>query len=162
MTRALRRFAALAVLALLAGAPARAQTAGSLGVGAILGDPLGGTAKYFFTGRDAVQLTMGVSHSFVITSDYVWHGWNLTPQPRKGPLGVYLAAGGRFEFQEDELDTGIRTMLGLSYWPKLASRQAEFFLELGPTYRMARRLDGFRVRVDGGFGLRVYFAPSKS
>lgn len=148
---------AVAVAALCAVSSARAQTAGQLGLGVILGDPLGATAKYMINGRDAVQATLGVSKNLTLTADYVWHGWKLTPQPKRGPLAIYLAGGVRLESQTD-FDYGIRTMVGVSYWPKFATREGEFFLELGPTYRLN---DDFRVRVDGGFGVRVYFAPSK-
>lgn len=147
----------LAVLALLCAGTARAQTAGSLGLGVILGDPLGATAKYMFSSRDAVQMTLGVSENLTMTADYVWHGFSLTPQPKKGPLALYLAPGVRLE-NHDDFDFGIRTMVGVSYWPKLASREAEFFVELGPTYRLT---DEFRVRVDGGFGVRMYFTPER-
>jgi hypothetical protein len=146
----------VAVLALLCAGPARAQKAGDLGLGVILGDPIGATAKYMFNQRDAVQATLGVSEKLTFTADYVWHGWSLTPQPKRGPLALYLAGGVRLEDQDD-FDFGIRTMLGVSYWPKLANREAEFFVELGPTYRLT---NDFRVRVDGGFGVRMYFTPS--
>lgn len=148
----------LAVLALLCAGAARAQTPGSLGLGVILGDPLGATAKYMFTSRDAVQMTVGVSQNLTMTADYVWHGFSLTPQPKRGPLALYFAPGIRIETYDPETDFGIRTMVGLSYWPKLASREAEFFVELGPTYRLT---DEFRIRVDGGFGVRMYFNPER-
>lgn len=155
------RLAFVAAAALSLGTAARAQEGGDLGLGLILGDPIGATAKYMITGRQAVQTTLGVSEHLTWTADYVWHGFELTPQPKHGPLAVYLAGGIRLEDQED-VDVGFRTMVGLSYWPKFKSRTAEFFVELGPCYRLANKYDDFRIRVDGGFGLRVYFSPRSS
>ena len=112
------------------------------------------SAKYFLTGRDALDLGFGISDDVTFIADYVWHGWNLLPQPERGPLALSLSAGPRLELH-DQLDFGIRTMVGLSYWPKL-KRPTEFFCELGPVYRVVPNV---RVRVDGGVGLRVYFTP---
>lgn len=128
----------------------------SLGVGPILGDPTGATAKYFIEPGYAVDVGLGVSHTLTLWADYVWHGWEALPQPRRGPLALYLSAGPRLETQTDT-DFGIRTMAGLSFWPKF-KRVYEFYLELGPTWRLA---PDARVRVDGGFGVRYYFTPSK-
>lgn len=132
--------------------------AGQLGLGVMLGDPIAGTLKYFVTDKSAVDFGIGASQDLVLIADYVWHGWTLLPQPKRGQLGVYLSGGPRLEM-EDPTDFGIRTMAGLSYWPKLKTRTAEFFLELGPVYRLTPA--PVRVRVDGGFGVRVYFSPSR-
>lgn len=154
------RYALVLASALSWAGAACAQSAGQLGLGAIVGDPLGLTAKYMVTKRDAIQTTIGVSNHFTVTADYVFHGWDLTPQPKKGPLALYLAGGVRIEpephHHDERTDIGFRSMLGVSYWPTLASRTGEFFLELGPTYRVTR---DFRIRMEGGFGARIYFSP---
>ncbi|MBI5240062.1 MAG: hypothetical protein HY926_06290 [Elusimicrobia bacterium] len=145
----------LAVLLLAACcAPARAQQKGQLGLGPLIGYPMAATAKYFLSERDAVDLGAGKSDDVTFHADYVWHGWKVLPQPSRGPLALTLAAGPRVELQT-HADFGIRTMAGLSYWPKL-KRAAEFFIELGPTFRLT---NGERVRVDGGVGFRLYFTP---
>ena len=141
-------------LALLA-APASAQQVGQLGIGAVLGDPIGLTGKYWVKDAHAFDFGFGASHTFVMWGDYVWHGWEALPQPSRGKLALYLSAGPRLETRTT-LDIGIRTMIGLSYWPKLKSQLWEMFIELGPTYRLTNDV---RVRVDGGVGLRYYFTP---
>lgn len=148
----------LAALALLAAAPAAAgERAGQLGLGVLLGDPTSASAKYFVTETQAVDAGVGVSQTLTLHADWVWHGWDLAPQPKKGKLGASISLGGRLETQRDT-DFGIRTLLGLSYWPSAFKRPAEFFLELGPVFRVAPEV---RVRIDGGFGVRVYFSRVK-
>jgi hypothetical protein len=129
-------------------------SAGLLGLGVLLGDPTAGTAKYWFDDRQAVVAGIGVSQNLLLYSDYVFHGWELLPQSKRGRLAAYAAIGGRLEFM-DETDFGIRLLPGLSYWPNF-KRPVEFFLEVGPVIRLT---NGTRVRVDGGVGLRVYFSP---
>ena len=138
--------------ALLAAVPAAAQQAGQLGLGLLLGDPTSGSLKYWINDVEAVDAGIGVSQNLVLHSDYVYHGWELLPQSKRGRLAAYGALGGRLEFM-DETDFGIRVMPGLSYWPTL-KRPAEFFIEIGPVVRLT---NGVRVRIDGGFGLRFYF-----
>ncbi len=144
----------LLTAALLLSVPAAAQQAGQLGVGAVLGDPTGAVAKYFFNDRDAVDFGLGVSDTLVLWADYSLHAWELLPQPAHGRLGAYVSVGGRFESQTPS-DFGIRTLGGLSYWPHL-KHPVELFLELGPTFRVTPAPT--RVRVDGSFGARWYFA----
>lgn len=141
---------------LLAGlclAPVRllAAQAGDLGLGGVVGDPTGATAKYFLSPRQSLSAGVGVSETLTLFADSTWHAWNVLPQPKRGELGLYASLGGRLEMQK-HTDFGIRTLAGLSYWPRL-KRKAEFFLELGPVFRVA---PDARVRIDGGFGLRVY------
>jgi len=134
-------------------APAPGPKPGSLGIGILLGDPTSASFKYWLDGRQAIDAGVGVSENLVLHGDYVYHGWELTPQPSRGRLAAYLALGGRLEF-EDQTDFGIRLVPGLSYWPRMATRSAELFLELGPVIRLT---NGVRGTVDGGFGFRFYF-----
>lgn len=126
---------------------------GDFGLGGVVGDPTGATAKYFLSSRQALGAGVGVSDTLTLIADYSWHAWNVLPQPKRGELGLYASLGGRLETQK-HTDFGIRTLAGLSYWPRF-KRKAEFFLELGPVFRVAPDV---RVRIDGGFGLRVYLA----
>lgn len=155
----------LALAVALAGAawPASADTApapgpkpGALGIGILLGDPTSASFKYWLDDRQAIDAGVGVSESLVLHGDYMYHGWELTPQPSRGRLAAYVGLGGRLEF-EDKTDFGIRVVPGLSYWPKI-SRSAELFIELGPVIRLT---NGVRGTVDGGFGFRFYFEPRR-
>ena len=126
---------------------------GDWGAGLTLGDPTVGGVKYFLSPRQAVALGIGVSQDFNVIGDYLLHDWDLLPQPKRGDLGLYGGVGGRLEMKAYN-NMVIRTMAGLSYWPRFKRRDFEFFAELGPAYRIAPDL---HWRLDGGFGLRVYF-----
>lgn len=146
----------LALLGVLLAAPACAQQAGQLGLGAIVGDPIGLSGKYWLKERHALDFGLGASHTLVLWGDYVWHGWEASPQPQRGRLRLYLSGGPRIELRTTT-DFGIRTMVGLSFWPTLKRTIWEMFVELGPTCRLTNDV---RVRVDGGVGVRYYFTPS--
>lgn len=148
----MRRAGLAVLLAGLCCSPAAAAQKGRLGAGPLIGYPMAATAKYFLSERDAVDLGAGKSDDATFHADYVWHGWQVLPQPKIGPLALTLAAGPRVELQTDT-DVGIRAMVGLSYWPRL-KRSAEFFFELGPTFRLTNTA---RTRVDGGVGFRLYW-----
>ena len=134
--------------------PSVATRDGLLGMGILLGDPTAGTVKYWIDDIQAIAGGIGVSENLLLYADYVFHGWDLIPQPKRGRLAAYAAIGGRLEFTDDT-DFGLRALPGVSYWPHF-KRPVEFFLEVGPTFRLTK---GLRVRAEGGFGLRVYFTP---
>lgn len=145
----------LAALILLLAARARAAPAeGELGAGFLIGDPTGGTAKYFFDPRQSVDAALAVSDGFTLIGDYSYHFWDVLPQPKKGELAAYASAGVRLETVGYN-NVLFRALGGLSYWPKF-KRPFEFFLELGPGLRVAPDI---RWRMEGGFGLRAYFLP---
>lgn len=146
----------MAVLAAALAAPAAAQEKGQLGAGLMLGDPTSGTVKYWLNDREALQGGLGVSSNLVLHADYARHFWDVVGKPAKGRLALYVALGGRYE-DVGGGDFGIRALPGLSYWPAL-KRPVEFFLEIGPSFRLTHDT---RVRVDGGFGGRIYFKPGK-
>lgn len=164
MKRAIMAFlgAVLTTVALAAAASAAEQVsygphAGMLGMGILLGDPTSGSLKYWLDDVHAIDAGVGVSDNLVLHADYMYHGWDLFPQPTRGRLAAYISVGGRLEF-EDQTDFGIRLVPGLSYWPKI-SRPAELFFELGPVLRLT---NGVRGTVDGGFGFRFYFEPHRA
>ncbi|MBI4375484.1 MAG: hypothetical protein HY549_03445 [Elusimicrobia bacterium] len=144
---------ALALSLLLFPAAASAQKPGYLGLGALLGDPTGATVKYWIDPAQSIDAGIGVSHTLTLLADYSWHGWRAIPQPSRGNLAAYFSVGGRLETRDDT-DFGLRVLPGLSYWPHF-KRPVEFFLEIGPVFRVTDVKP--RVRADGGFGLRYYF-----
>lgn len=146
-----------AALLLLAARALAAPSGGELGAGPLIGDPIAASAKYFIDPRQAVDLGLGVSADELnVIGDYAYHFWGLLPQPKTGALALYAGAGARLEMAADN-DFLARAPVGLSYWPKLKRRRIEFFLELGPAFRIAPDV---HWRLDGGFGLRDYFLPS--
>jgi hypothetical protein len=128
-----------------------AQRAGLFGAGVILGDPTGATVKYWLDDTRAFDAGIGFSGDATFYADFLWHSFDLLPQPEQGKLGAYVGAGPRLE-TERRTAFGIRTVGGVNYW--LGGRPIELFLEAGPVFR----LDPDRgTDVDAGLGVRFYF-----
>ena len=131
----------------------------SFGIGFILGDPSGFTAKFFISGNDAIDAGIGPSgrDGFYLYADYLRHFRNLFPVPE---LAVYVGAGAGLHehdeeskhHEEDELSLEARPPLGIAY----VFRQVpiEVFLELAPALELIPDID-FHLR--GGLGARYYF-----
>ena len=150
------KFLPLVVVAALAGA-ARAQEAGQLGLGLMLGAPTGGTAKYWTKKTQAIDAGVGFSGNLVFHADYLWHAWEVLPQPNEGKLGGYVGLGGRFRNREkDSLEFGFRTPLGIAYW--VARRPIELFVEIAPVFKVNANS---ALDLDGLVGLRVHFEPNR-
>lgn len=136
----------------LAGGDVWAQRAGLFGAGVTLGDPTGLSLKYWLDETKAVDAGVGFSGDAAFYGDFLWHSYDLLPQPDRGRLGAYVGAGPRIETERRETALGIRTLGGLNYW--IAEHPIEVFLEAGPVFRLAPDRD---VDVDAGLGVRFYF-----
>lgn len=134
---------------------ARAQGLHDVGVGVVVGDPIGGTAKFWLDDTLAVDFGVGISKNAVLWGDLLWHAWDLLPQPPQGRLGAYVGMGPRLETASDP-EFGIRTMLGAAW--RLPRHPIELFAEAGPVFRLTQ---SGGVEADGGAGIRFYFG-SKS
>ena len=131
--------------------PLWAQEAGKFGAGVILGNPTGGTAKYWLSGTQAIDMGVGFSTKLAVYGDYLWHGWNVLPQPSAGKLPLYLGLGAQIRtFSPGEF--GLRTVAGIAYW--LPNDPLEIFLELVPIFRLTPNSS---VGLGAGIGLRYYF-----
>ena len=132
-------------------APSRAQKAGDLGAGVILGNPTGLTGKVWLNGTQAVDAGLGFSTNLALYGDYLWHGWNVLPQPAQGKLPVYLGLGAQVRTLDDA-EFGIRTVAGIAYW--LPNNPVELFFEVVPVFRLT---PGTSIGLDAGLGLRYYW-----
>jgi opacity protein-like surface antigen len=136
----------LAALALSA-SPAAAQ---EVGVGVVLGEPIGGTAKLWLSDALAADAGLGFSAGNVgFWADALWHDWTLLPQPSNGRLGLYLGAGPQIRAGDDSR-FGIRAIAGASYRP--TEHPLELFAEAGPLFRLTQ---GGQIDAVGGVGLRL-------
>jgi len=145
--------------ALLAGLAASAHAADpgtqEVGVGVVLGEPIGGTAKLWLDDRLAADVGVGLSDGNLgFWADALWHDWTLLPQPTIGRLGAYLGAGPQIR-TGDDARFGIRTIGGLSYRP--TGHPLEFFAEVGPLFRFTQ---GGHVDAVGGIGVRLMVGPA--
>ncbi len=146
------RTAILVFAVLFCCSPLGARQNNPFGVGVILGEPTGLTAKYLFNQHRAIDFGLGFSSDFKLYADYIWHMWDVFPQPQSGKLALYLATGPRFEENEKDNKFGIRTIVGVDYW--LDKHPFEFFFELGPVFQLSPETG---TDFDAGIGVRYYF-----
>lgn len=144
---ALLALVCLAALAL----PVRAQKAGDAGVGVVLGGPTAITGKLWLGNTQAVDVGLGWYSRLTVYGDYLWHGWDVLPQPSRGKLPVYLGLGAQVRTYSDS-EVGIRAVAGVAYW--LPNHPVEIFLETVPVFFLTRDPG---VGFDAGLGLRYYF-----
>jgi hypothetical protein len=146
----------LAACILACAGAARAQQAGDLGAGVVVGRPIGATAKYWLDGTKALDLGVGFSDDPVAYGDFLWHGWDLFPQPARGKLGGYVGLGPRIQAAPDT-QFALRTIAGVDYW--VDKQPIELFVEAGPVFRMTPTGD---VDADVGLGVRFYFGAKSA
>ncbi len=137
------------------GGPLWAQQTGSFGAGVVLGDPTGLTGKYWLDGSKALDFGVGFSGDAAFYVDFLWHSWDLMPQPSQGKLAAYAGFGPRLETERDAV-LGARTLLGLGYW--FPRHPIELFVEGGPVFRLTPDHD---VDADLGLGVRFYFGGAR-
>ncbi len=147
----MRKIGLTLVCLLTFAASVRAQQAGSTGAGVILGNPTGVTGKFWLDHTQALVAGLGVSTHLAVYGDYVWHIWDLLPQPTQGRLPVYVGLGGQVRTFHDA-EFGIRMVAGVAYW--LPQNPVEIFVEAVPVIRLSPDTS---VGLDGGLGLRYYF-----
>jgi hypothetical protein len=134
--------------------PLRAQEAGDIGAGVIIGNVTGGTAKFWINNNWALDAGVGLSRDLILYGDYLWHSWAARPQPTAGKLPLYLGLGGQLRASSPN-EFGLRTVAGIGYW--LPRNPIEFFLEIVPVFSLHHRGG---IDVNAGVGLRYYFRGS--
>ncbi len=137
--------------------PLHAQDRG-LGIGVIVGDPTGLSAKIWTTQRNALQFALawrtqdpflGTRVSF--SGDYLWHSFDAIKSTERFPVfygaGLELASGGGFESA-----LGIRGVVGIAW----LSRTAPFdiFIQVVPVLVMTPSTD---LELGAGIGARFFF-----
>src|SRR5262249_6344214 len=113
----------LAALALALAVPAMAAEAKTkhVGVGFIVGEPTGLSAKFFMNNTNALQFGLAWSLSgdneLHLQGDYLWHRYNLIDLKNGDELPLYFGVGARFIVEEGDEDDvfGIRFPVGLDY-----------------------------------------------
>ena len=133
------------------------SSAGKLGLGLIVGEPTGLSAKYWLNDTLALDGAVGWStrdHTdLYLHSDVLWHNFNLIPVPR-GSLPVYFGVGGLVRFRDDnrDNDVGIRAPVGVSYM--FDNAPVDVFAEIAPAIDVAPSVRG---EITGGVGIRYWF-----
>jgi hypothetical protein len=129
------------------------------GLGIVLGEPTGITAKLFLHPLVAFDLglawsfagTGNTSFDFVAYGDYLFHFFGLIPVP-VGDLGFYCGIGGLADIQSSAVLVMLRIPLGATYL--FAKVPLDVFLEIVPSMEIFPKtaVVGF-----GGVGIRYWF-----
>lgn len=126
---------------------------GNFGIGVVLGEPTGLSAKLYTSNDNA--LDFGAAWSFkgdghlLLQTDYVWHSY--LPQESSGKLALYYGIGGRVIFSNDP-NVGVRIPVGLDY--KFNSAPIDIFIELVPILDL---VPSTNFNFGGGIGVRFWF-----
>ncbi len=150
----LRRAAPILVVWMITGSVLGNAQDRSFGLGIILGEPTGVSAKYWVSSRNAVDAGAAWAFSkngFVdIHSDYLWHFPDVIQSKERFVL--YAGVGGRLGLGGDKVKLGVRVPGGLAYWPK--GVPIDVFLELAPILDL---IPATVVSLNGGLGIRYFF-----
>ncbi|MCG6909781.1 MAG: hypothetical protein LJE94_06605 [Deltaproteobacteria bacterium] len=127
-----------------------------IGVGVIIGQPTGITAKYMLDDDSGIDAGAGweTSHDnyFHIYGDYLFHLYDVIEVP-KGKLPIYFGGGVRWVHRENKDDKlGIRIPGGVEYIFEDLPLAA--FLELVPVLNLSPDTD---LDVEAGTGIRFFF-----
>lgn len=166
----MNRILIIAVILLAAGfsdiKAQRGPNGKDFGFGIIVGDPLGGTIKFWTGGTNALDVDLGTSYfgSPRIDVDYLWH----FDAFRSRVAFLYAGAGGVLGFGRsngflykgegrfysragNDVGIGIRGLFGLDVVP--ARTPLEFFLQFGVLVGLAPEAGS---AVDLALGMRFY------
>lgn len=123
------------------------------GLGIIVGEPTGLSAKVWtteYTALDAAMAWSFVGNGFLrVHSDLLFHRYLI--EVDRGQLPVYFGLGARLGLASN-LELGIRFPLGIAY--QFESAPVEAFLEVVPVFNL---LPQTSIGMDGGIGIRYYF-----
>jgi hypothetical protein len=137
------------------------------GLGLIVGEPTGISAKYWTSGKNALAFGVGWQGGSVVRvrrfdgwyytgtrfhfhTDYLWHDFNAIRSTERFPLyygvGALLATGG-----VDPGVFGVRGVFGIAWLPRAP---LDVFLEIAPTLQIA---PGTWLGFGAGLGVRYFF-----
>jgi hypothetical protein len=139
-----------------------AADGGSFGLGFILGEPSGLSAKIWTGGNTA--LDAAVAWSFLnnnpnenqvldVHADLLFHNFNLFNVDR-GRLPLYYGIGGRIKFSSPDNRIGLRVPVGLEYI--FERNYVDIFLEVVPLFDLTPEHNrGFGI--NSAIGIRYFF-----
>lgn len=139
------------VCILIIPALSHAAQGGPLGVGIILGDPTGISAKYWLDKTNAIDAAIGFDR-FSVHADYLFHFRNVIPQTGGGEFGAYVGPGLVYKDKKHDNMVGVRFALGAAF--EISQYPVEIFAEIVPVLELSPDTD---LNLDGGIGIRYYF-----
>ena len=131
---------------------------GTLGVGLILGEPTGVSAKLYLRDDQAIQAAVGfafVGGGLHVHADYVFHP--LILQTRESfVLPFYLGPGVRvIDYRSDYVAVGLRAVAGLLF--DFTAIPLDAFVEAGAVFELGFKGHGADIRLNVAAGARYYF-----
>ena len=126
------------------------------GLGIILGEPTGVSAKNWMTNTTAIDAA--IAWSFVdqgalhIHADYLFHDFQLITLGGKGKLPLYYGVGARLKFGDNDTQFGIRIPVGIDYL--FSDAPVDIFLEVVPMLNLAPTT---KFQFNAAIGARYYF-----
>ncbi len=159
-------FGTVLFLMIIIAKPIAAQDHG-FGIGLILGEPTGVSAKLWTSKINALDFGLGVSvggdrishkdyyydgHGrFHFHMDYLWHSFNAISSTERFPL--YYGIGGRLNSGGGyDGSFGVRGVFGIAWFPH--ATPIDVFVELVPVLQLTPST-GFGI--DAGLGIRYFF-----
>ncbi len=149
----MRRLLPLLIVFLLVPA---AQAQDELGIGVILGEPTGLTAKKWLSAEHAVDAALAWSFSndtrIQVHGDYLYHRVHFfNADDYRGRIPFYFGLGGRAIFGEEDTTIGARFPFGVG--KTLDDAPIELFLEIVPILDLAPDTD---FDLNAAIGVRYY------
>ena len=124
------------------------------GIGLILGEPTGISAKIWSGNRNAFDAALAWSFvhagAMYIHVDYIWHNFKLI-HVSEGKLPFYYGIGGRLVTGADAI-LGARVPLGLAYM--FEDVPLDTFLEITPILDLIPQTD---FTINAALGIRYFF-----
>ena len=125
------------------------------GLGIILGEPTGLSAKFWTSYETAIDLGLGYSFSssksiINFHGDYVFHNSNMLESEQS--FVVYYGPGASLKINENKSRLGIRGVIGILWLP--ARTNFDLFVEAAPILDI---IPETKFDFAGGIGARYYF-----
>jgi len=130
-----------------------AAAGSGIGLGAVVGEPTGLSAKIWQGRMNSIDMLVGWSFrsNYVhLVADYVWHNYDLIPVNR-GKFPIYYGLGGSAVVANDP-SIGVRIVGGLEYL--FPDAPLDLFLEVAP---VAVIVPDAGIDVNAGLGMRFFF-----
>jgi hypothetical protein len=125
----------------------------SFGIGIILGDPTGVSAKLYTGNSNAFDFAAAWSFegsgNFLFQTDYVWQ--SALSKTSGGTFALYYGIGGRIVFADDPT-VGLRIPIGIDYI--FSDAPIDIFAEIVPVLDLIPSTD---FDLNGGIGVRFWF-----
>ncbi|MFA5403759.1 MAG: DUF3996 domain-containing protein [Ignavibacteria bacterium] len=135
-----------------------AQDSGT-GIGIMLGEPSGLSAKKWLNNMNAIDVGIGWSFSengsIHLHADYLYHNYDLI-RISDSKIPLYFGIGGRLKFKGEDKSKGnsigVRVPVGVAY--QFSSAPFDVFLEIVPIMDIS---PDTRITFNSAIGVRYYF-----